>query len=279
MVCVKPSDVLFCVVPCFLGQGILARERKVLSRFKIEPQRVVILANSPHDVQEARALGFRAKFINHNCWLDDSLFCPRPEIAKDLDAVLVSSPLPVKRPELSSEVRSKAVITYAPYSDELKEQINCSVYYEALTHEEVAKLINRARVGLCLSAREGACYASGEYLLSGLPVVTTPSEGGREQWYTPNNHKLCHPTPESVAQTVKDALDAGFESARIRNEHLEKSRQFRNSFVKLTARLGQEVGLERDWEGIFKEQYFHKMVRFAPTDEVREHLLEMKSKA
>ena len=40
--------------------------------------------------------------------------------------------------------------------------------------------LNRARVGLCLSAREGAMFASMEYLLSGLPIVTTPSMGGRD---------------------------------------------------------------------------------------------------
>jgi glycosyltransferase involved in cell wall biosynthesis len=43
----------------------------------------------------------------------------------------------------------------------------------------------RAVVGLCLSTVEGSNYASMEYMLAGLPIVSTPSIGGREVYFDP----------------------------------------------------------------------------------------------
>lgn len=47
---------------------------------------------------------------------------------------------------------------------------------------QVCAALNRGEVGLALSELEGACWASTEYLLCGLPVVSTPCSGGREVW-------------------------------------------------------------------------------------------------
>lgn len=46
---------------------------------------------------------------------------------------------------------------------------------EWLDSEELNRCLNQCRLGLCLSAVEGPMYASIEYLLAGLPVVSTES--------------------------------------------------------------------------------------------------------
>ena len=49
-------------------------------------------------------------------------------------------------------------------------------------------------VGGVFSEEEGACWASSEYLLCGLPVVSTHSRGGRDVWYSGHNSLIVEPT-------------------------------------------------------------------------------------
>ena len=46
------------------------------------------------------------------------------------------------------------------------------------TPQQVAYHLNRSQIGGLFSEEEGACYAATEYLLCGLPVVTTLAEAG-----------------------------------------------------------------------------------------------------
>jgi hypothetical protein len=63
----------------------------------------------------------------------------------------------------------------------------------------IYKEINKAHVGLCLSAEEGAMFVSAEYLLCGIPVVSTRNKGGRDVMFTPEHVFIADDTPESVA--------------------------------------------------------------------------------
>jgi hypothetical protein len=54
-------------------------------------------------------------------------------------------------------------------------------FYRQLEVREIPAWLNQARVGLCLSAYEGCMRASAEYLLCGLPIVSTPNIGGRDR--------------------------------------------------------------------------------------------------
>ncbi|WP_164127899.1 glycosyltransferase, partial [Stenotrophomonas maltophilia] len=62
-----------------------------------------------------------------------------------------------------------------------------------LTPEAVNRVYNQAAVGLCLSAVEGAMCASMEYLMAGLPVVSTPSVGGRDVYFDPDYCIIAEP--------------------------------------------------------------------------------------
>jgi hypothetical protein len=269
---VGPNDILICLLPCFAGEWFFDQEKRILPLFGIKPRQLVVLCNTQDDTSRARKVGLRAEFVNHNCWLDENIFRPVDQSTKNLDAVLVSSPFPVKRAQLASQIVSLAVATHTPYPREVKEAVAPQEYFEELNNEEVAKLINRSRVGLCLSAAEGACYASSESLLCGVPVVSTPSKGGRDVWYTPHNHLLCEPTPDSVKVTVQELIRKEFEPDLIRAEHIKLATKFRERFVSLTAHLGADLGLDKDWDAIFRDGYVHKMVSFRPTADVIEEL-------
>lgn len=76
---------------------------------------------------------------------------------------------------------------------------------------EVAAVMRQAYVGLSLSFIEGACLASLEYLLCGLPVVSTHSLGGRDAWYGEDNCILVGPSVEA-------ALRGDFDRQALRRE-------------------------------------------------------------
>ncbi len=77
-------------------------------------------------------------------------------------------------------------------SQDYFDQVRAALPHATFTHDpptlylnswEVARKLNACRVGMCLSETEGAMFAAVEYLLCGLPVVSTPSQGGRDVWF------------------------------------------------------------------------------------------------
>lgn len=93
--------------------------------------------------------------------------------------------------------------------------------------EEIVRLYNQCRVGLCLSGMEGAMFASMEYLLCGLPIVTTRSVGGRDAFFDPEYVITVEDTPEAVSAGVKEMCARAPDPARIRAQTLEKTAMHR----------------------------------------------------
>lgn len=88
-----------------------------------------------------------------------------------------------KRVHLAAALEGTAFITYA--CDRHQDQaisrhgtclnLKADGKYHYLSPVEVAAALNQCGVGGIFSAEEGTCYASTEYLLCGLPVVSTTS--------------------------------------------------------------------------------------------------------
>jgi glycosyltransferase involved in cell wall biosynthesis len=74
-------------------------------------------------------------------------------------------------------------------------------------------LLNQAYCGLALSAIEGGMHASMEYLLCGLPVVTTESLGGRSYFLNSNNSIFVDDNSDAVLSAVNE-LKKGFNPDR-----------------------------------------------------------------
>ncbi|MFI5322346.1 MAG: hypothetical protein ACHQ6U_02155 [Thermodesulfobacteriota bacterium] len=74
--------------------------------------------------------------------------------------------------------------------------------YRVLTPEEMADALNRCMVGLCLSAEECGMYASVQYMLCGLPVVSTRSKGGRDEFFYDRYVKIVDDDSKAVRKGV-----------------------------------------------------------------------------
>jgi glycosyltransferase involved in cell wall biosynthesis len=98
---------------------------------------------------------------------------------------------------------------------------------------EVNEACNSAAVGLCLSASEGAMLASMEYLLAGLPIVTTPSLGGRDLFFDPEYCLTVPPDPRSVREGVEALRRRRIPREYVRQRTLAKIEPQRRTFLEL----------------------------------------------
>lgn len=262
----RESDYVLSIVPFCAEEWRFQLERRLLDRLGLSPQRLAILANTQEQVGWAQASGFRSALVNHNCFLDERLFCPNPQAAKLYRAVLNSSPFKFKRPYLAARVEGLAILSHTPYPAALLGRFRQPEYFPQVDDLRIVEVLRRSQVGLCLSAREGACYACSEYLLMGLPVVTTPSQGGREIWYTRRNHLLCQPEPEAVVEAVAQLCREKRNPESIRSEQVALALEHRQRFLQLSAELAPLIGAEVDCQEHFQRHFFHKMSRWTPVD-------------
>jgi glycosyltransferase involved in cell wall biosynthesis len=120
------------------------------------------------------------KLCSNAALLIETHFTIGPQSESRFDAVYNARAKSFKRHELSTLVKSKVFLAY----DWKKSDVDLDTFhprelYRNIKGSEVAAILHKARVSLMLSQEEGACYASLEYLLCGMPVVSTPSTGGR----------------------------------------------------------------------------------------------------
>jgi glycosyltransferase involved in cell wall biosynthesis len=79
--------------------------------------------------------------------------------------------------------------------------------YNKLKPEEVSAILNTSRVGLILSSQEGSPRAVVEYLLCGLPVISTRADCGRWEFLNISNCLIVEDNEESVNLGVKRAIE------------------------------------------------------------------------
>ncbi|HMP72681.1 MAG TPA: glycosyltransferase [Kiritimatiellia bacterium] len=196
-------------------------------------QSIWVLGNTLHEVEAARSVGFSSSWVNHNAWLDERVFTPR-NLPRRHRAVMVCQLAPYKRIHLACNVRGLIIVCSALFHGHQPESLHAFEDVKVtggLSPQGVADIINQSGVGLILSAEEGACRASSEYLLCGIPVVSTPSLGGRDVFYTPRNSRIVPPDPQAIAQAVDTFLADPPDPRAIREHHLHQSREFRQRFA------------------------------------------------
>ena len=199
--------------------------------------------------RELVARGISAHFINHNAFLDERLFSIQPETSKVYDAVYNARMTEFKRHELARQIQSLLIIggTVTPEdSDGYFQRTKAILPHAKFTYEgprkilneqEVNNLLNQSRVGLCLSACEGTMYAAVEYLLCGLPVVSTASLGGRDSWFDPRFTRIVADDPQQVAAAMQDLIDQKLCPHMIRTETLIRMAEHRQRLTD----LGQQI--------------------------------------
>lgn len=228
--------------------------------------RVIVLCNEPEEQEALAAEGLETAFCSHNAFAEEDVFRPLPQAAPSFDAVYNAGLFDWKRRELARLIPSCAHIYYeAPsvghtaaiaYLARLRALMPHHRFVNELAGDRIAWLdrpgvnavLSQCRTGLCLSAIEGAMYASIEYLLAGLPVVSTPSIGGREVFADPEFWLSVPPAAEAVRDGVAEMIARNLPRERIRARTLERVYQHR-------ARLRATVAGATDGKVMLPEDY------------------------
>ena len=179
------------------------RTALAIYRRRFPEHRFVFLCNEEEERAAFAGAGMTAVLCNSNAFVDETVFQPIAGTERIYDAVYNGSMSPQKRRELArlvphaahifrpvdnlSHAQSLALLgtmrQLMPTHDFLNKVDETGI--EKLSRQEVNHVLARSCTGLCLSAREGAMFASVEYLLAGVPVVSTPALGGRHLFGSP----------------------------------------------------------------------------------------------
>lgn len=237
---------------------------------------VTVLANTMREVRALQRGGVPVVPCNHNAFIDERVFDVDPAVEKVFDAIYVGRFSAEKRHHLAAKVSRLALVSghVAPAdladAARIRAMLPDAVWANAevarrhepaegragrvarilidrighvgLPSSATARWMNRARVGLCLSAVEGAMRASMEYLLCGLPVVSTRNIGGRDRYREAGHWREVADDPEAVAAAVADFVAKPPDPQAVRTAALAKVRHDRAGFVDLVQAIVEEGG-------------------------------------
>jgi glycosyltransferase involved in cell wall biosynthesis len=257
-------------------------------RTRYPGHRLVHLCNTPRQLEVFRAAGLPAIFCNHNALVDERIYRPMPGIPREFDAVYDARINRFKRHDLALAV-PRLALAYARdrsqidpvYELRMRWRLRHAYHfnrrgngraYRHLVPEEIALAYNRCRIGLSLSAEEGANYASIQYLLCGLPVVSTRSRGGRDVFFDAETARIVDDDPRAVRRGVEEMIDRRLDPHRVRAAALVRMREHRERFLAELQRIYDEQGVARsaavEWDRVF----FDKLMLAQPHAEVIERL-------
>ncbi len=226
---------------------------------------VHFMTNSPQEEAMLRKHGLNAEFCHQNAFIDERrlrLYSPEK---KDFDAIYVARITPFKRQELAAKVpRMRLVSGWENPSERDYVKMVLSVipevsYSSKVPYRLISKEMSRAAVGLCLSAEEGAMFVSAEYLLSGLPAVSTKNLGGRE-WVMPEEYwRRAEDNPDSVAAAVEELKHLKADPADVRAKTLEMYRPHREKMCAILKEIFDSHGLDGAKLSSFDRWFVHKL--------------------
>lgn len=245
------------------------------NKVKYKNVKFYFLCNTKSELKIINSLGLNGIFCNQNCFLDENKF-RIINSPKKFDAIYNAVLLKFKRHYLMSKIRNGAIITYnfenSKYKVELDKILDDSINWlnykckstpRFLSEYNLVEFINMSYVGLALSKEEGAMYASGEYLLCGIPIVSTKSKGGRDVFFTRNNSMVVNNTSESVFEAVKQLKNKNIDPSLIRNEFIDSIKEHRDNFNELLFKIASEHSCELEFQEDLKwNNWFINKLRF-----------------
>ena len=263
-----------CCYSWHLTPQVLNRVTELESRCKLQfPDiQLIHLCNEAGQAELFHARGAQAVFCSQNCFVDEAVFQPIPSIAKRLDAVYDARFATWKRHPLAVELTSIGLLYYdvpqddPDYAQAIRRDFSHAHFfnhphsgpYRLLSSRAITRSLNACRVGLCLSAEEGAMYASVQYLLCGLPIVTTPSRGGRDVFFEDRFVLTVPPEAPAVREGVAELIGRNLDPDDIRSATLTKVRAHRQTFVELVQEIYHRHGVARtfanEWSRVFRDK-------------------------
>jgi hypothetical protein len=241
-----------------LGETLAAWEWLATHRRSWRP---ILLAQNERERALAAANGIETIIAHHNAFIDPRIHWPRSGTAKVFRAVHVANARSFKRHHLAQGLGDVALVTYLPDGpgEGLLDETIAGYRHLSFVNwtkdgglrylgaRAVAEVIRQSRCGLVLSAREGSNFASAEYLMNGIPVVSTPSLGGREDFFDPRFVTICAPDAGEVSRAVEAWCAAPPDPLAVARACLKRGREDRLRLLGLLSDLsGQNL---RRWTG------------------------------
>ena len=161
--------------------------------------RVTILSNTQEEADRLLSMGVKSKHFNHNIFVNEDIFMRDPSQSASYSAIYNAQLQRFKRIELARKVNGKiALVSYNPdkaYMQEilalkqfiLLNNVTTNGSLDWLKYNDLVKAYSSSCCGLALSAVEGAMHSSMEYLMCGLPIVSTTNKGGRDEFLNSEN--------------------------------------------------------------------------------------------
>ncbi len=231
------------------------KARQIVHRLEKREHHLLVSAKDEDWVR--KALFIRGSHFSHNLYINEHLYKPLDE-PKIYDAIYTAQLAAFKRLPLARQIERLMVVSYGgdlyTYCPELK---HAEFNREFLPRPELARKYNQAYAGLCLSAQEGAMLASCEYLLSGIPVVSTPSKGGRDEFFTRQNSIIVPPEPDQIADAVQHWKAVSPDPAEIRAGVLSKINSVRLEYCAYIANLVHQGGGKKKAPEYLMDRYFN----------------------
>jgi glycosyltransferase involved in cell wall biosynthesis len=244
------------------AQAKWIRTHAVLHRLRHPRHQLIFLCNSSAERDLLHRFGEAAIFLNKTCVTSEEVFRPLADVPVEFDAIYNAQLAPWKRHELALDVPSCAFIFYRDLIGSSSRESEAAliarhtksaprhVFINAieggepvrLAPEDVNRHLNRASVGLCLSEVEGAMFASTEYMLVGLPVVSTPNRGGRDTYFNTDSCLTVAAEPRAVAEAVAALKARAIPRAHIRTRVLKQLEHDRRRFIDLINAIHEEAG-------------------------------------
>jgi len=228
---------------------------------------ITMLANSIDEDIFYKRHKLNSIYCNQNCWLDASIFNIMSK-EKEYDLVINANNSEWKNHHLLTKINKKyktLFITYNTSNNDLQRYNPACILNEIRTCRVVEEL-NKCRIGLALSTIEGSCYASTEYLLCGLPVISTKSVGGRQVWYDESNSIVVSPNGVELDKAIEAVLKNidSFNSVNIRNNCIKKQEIFRTIFAKQMQKILPGANVQ----SIIDKAFTHKMLNYVEVDNI-----------
>lgn len=258
----RDTDV-FLVTQGWAGELLASNTAEVFKALDMKKSQFIMICNDQSEVDVYSNIGLPCVLINQNAFLDhDTQVLTQADVTRVYDAIYVGRRSAVKRHMLAAKIERLAIIAgnnhgnnLAPVPDNL-----AFINNHHLSPKEVMAEVAKAHCGLILSAVEGQCRASSEYLLCGRPVVSTHSKGGRDVWYNEYNSIVCEPDEDAIKDAVDVFVRERRDPRKIRQDHIEMSMMFRGRFIDLLDHLFAEYGVDLDGQSYFNEQFIHMMI-------------------